>query len=117
MKDHDDDLYSAHSNAQTNEWILYKSEDSMCKSPSSGFEIRGDFDGNGEIDIAKLQINLQKKKQDSSDFLELRSPGEIEPFVDSDDTTPIQVENSSVAYGTCEASEVVYYWDKKNKKV
>lgn len=119
------------------DWALFQSSDPSCKSPPSGFEIKGDFDGNGKTDVARLQANRQQKKRRlaiwmngeakpivldekaeryAGNYLNLKSPGTVEPYVDSADKTPVKIEFEALSSGSCEASEVIYYWDKKTKK-
>jgi hypothetical protein len=118
-------------------WVIFKFAGDMCKSPPNGWEIHGDFDGNGKKDIARLEDNAQQKKRrlavwlngagtpvvleenilrSASDYLSVKAPGVFEPFIDSTDKTPVKVEFEAIATGTCESSEVIYYWDKATKK-
>ncbi len=94
-------------------WTLFHYNDLDCKSPPSGYEIKGDFDGNGKPDIAKLQANKKIKKRrlavwmngqskpiildikpedKAGNCLNLMQPGTVEPFIDSKDKTPVKVE-------------------------
>ena len=105
-------------------WVNYHANvaDPGCPSPVDGFEVEGDFDGNGKVDVARLQENTedqsrrlavwmngaaeptildQKPKRYAANFLKLR---------------PSATGRPSLAYGSCEVSERIYSWDQTRRK-
>lgn len=118
-------------------WVLFKSSDELCKSPPNGWEVSADFDGNGKQDVARLEDNEQQKKRRlavwlnenatpvvleeqglryAGNYLTVKTPGTVNPFIDSSDKTPVKIEYDSIVTGSCESSEMIYYYDKVSRK-
>jgi hypothetical protein len=95
-----------------------------CFQPGqeTGIVTRGDFDGNGKPDTAKLEQNPTRTKQRLVVYFDDKpTPFVIEeksPLYSGDYLKTAKGKNGPdrISYGSCRASEVLLTWDPKAKK-
>jgi hypothetical protein len=133
-------LLSGLSAYAADDWKLFvPSKSSACKGEGKGFEIKKDFDGNGKQDVARLEDNSKTRHrriavwmngataptilddrpyETASDYLTIQDPTTVIPYEESDSAkkpTPVKIAHPSIAFGSCESSGAVYYFDDKTK--
>jgi hypothetical protein len=129
--------------ASNEEWTLFKPPTARPSCyptdiPGRGVEARGDFNGDGRPDVARIEVSLKNQRgrlavwlngdeapplvlREWKDVREENFVGPVEPSTQQTwcgktgqcgpgDVPTIVLKRTSIAFGACQSSEEIFYW-------